>query len=55
MYKLKGENNFFFNPLEQIFKNRNVPVEDIEWFLKPTPYEYKPDLLRNMEGVSVPY
>lgn len=49
MYKLKGENNFFSNPLEQIFKNRNIPIEDIDWFMSPQPYEYDSSLLGNIE------
>lgn len=54
IYKLIGENSFFNNPIEQVFKNRGIPSEDMEWFKNPTPYEYDSSLLDNIdEAVSL--
>lgn len=51
MYKLINKDNInLFEPIKTIFSNRNIASEDIEWFIKPTPFEYSPLLLGNIEG-----
>lgn len=50
MYKLINKDNVnVFEPIKTIFSNRNISPEDIEWFIKPTKYEYSPMLLGNIE------
>lgn len=50
MYKLINKENVnVFEPIKTIFSNRNISPEDIEWFIKPTKFEYSPLLLGNIE------
>lgn len=53
IYKLIGD-NMLFSPIEQVFSNRNISVEDVEWFKNPTPFEYDGSLIKNMDkGVGL--
>ncbi|WP_144509864.1 DHH family phosphoesterase [Bacillus sp. FJAT-22090] len=50
MYKLINKENVnVFKPIKTIFSNRNISPEDIEWFIKPTKYEYSPLQLGDIE------
>lgn len=51
MYKLKDKESVnVFEPIKTIFSNRGVVPEDIEWYVNPTPFEYDPALLDNIEA-----
>lgn len=51
MYKLINKENVnVFEPIKTVFANRNIAPEDIEWFVKPTKFEFPPLLLGNIEG-----
>ncbi|WP_341323468.1 DHH family phosphoesterase [Solibacillus sp. FSL H8-0523] len=50
LYRLIDENNAnLLEPIKTVFKNRNIHVNDIDWYIRPVYFEHSPKLLNNIE------